>query len=172
MLAALVALLCLAAVARPHEIMPPLWRARWLFVSIIGVYSLTQSAALAGADYFFNPSLAGLAEGARQATRLALLIGVLVWLFPRSARAELLYAIYFVLLPLRVLRVDGERIAVRLGLTMHLALATSRASLAELLLPDTSQAVPEVIALPRPAFRAADFILIGGLIAVTLWIRW
>lgn len=171
-LAALALLVLLWALVRPAEIVPALWRGRWLFISIVGIYTFTQPAAASGEPYLFAASLAGLLNGLEQAARLAVLIAALVGLFPSSARAELLYAIYLALQPLRFVRVDAERVAIRLGLTMHLALASKRASLAELLVPDMSQTVPAVISLPRPAFRGIDYILVAGAIAVTIYAVW
>lgn len=171
LLAALALLLLLWALIRPAEIVPALWRGRWLFISIVGIYTFTQPAS-AGDAYLFAASLAGLLNGLEQAARLAVLIAALVGLFPSSARAELLYAIYLALQPLRFLRVDAERVAIRLGLTMHLALASKRASLAELLVSDMRQTVPTVISLPRPAFRGIDYILVAGAIAVTIYVAW
>lgn len=153
------------------EVVKALRRVRWLFISIICVYAFTQTSAPSGDSYFVGASGDGLLRGLEQAARLALLIGALVWLFPKSARAELLYAIYLILIPLRIIRVDAERVAIRLALTMHLALEAPRGSLAALLLPDSQASVPATISLPRSSFGALDIALVAALMIaiVSLW---
>ena len=149
--------------------LPALRRTRWFFISIVAVYTFSKPVVDA---YSFGANWAGFLHGLEQVARLAILIGALVWLFPKSARDELLYAIYLLLLPLRPLGVDAERVAVRLGLTMQFALDGPRGSLSQLLAQSRQQTVPARIVLPRPPFRLGDVILIAALAAVTAIALW
>lgn len=163
------ALLVLAALRRLNEILPALRRTRWLFISIIAIYTFTKPAINA---YSFGASWAGFLHGLEQVAQLAILIGALVWLFPKSARDELLYAIYLLLQPFRLVGVDAERVAVRLGLTMQLALDGPRGSLTELLIPSRQSTIPSLIVLPRPPFKIADTFILAALAAITAVALW
>lgn len=162
-------LLLLAALRRPAEMLSALLRTRWLFISITAIYTFTKPAFDA---YSFGASWAGVLHGLEQVARLAILIGALVWLFPKSARDELLYAIYLLLLPLRVVGVDAERVTVRLGLAMQFALDGPRGSLTELLTPSRQQTIPAAIALPQAPFRITDVLILIALAAVTAIAVW
>lgn len=163
------ALLLLAASRQPAEMLAALRRTRWLFISIIAIYTFTKPALDA---YSFGASWAGFVHGLEQVVRLAILIGALVWLFPKSARDELLYAIYLLLLPLRVVGVDAERVAVRLGLTMQLALDSPRGGLTELLTLSGQQVIPAAIVLARAPFSIVDALILLALTAETAMALW
>lgn len=127
-------LLALPLRARDAGAWRMLRRARWLLLSLLLVYAFATpgdpALPILGA---YSPTLQGLAGGALQAWRLALLLLALSLLLRACPREALLDGLYTLLRPFRALGLDPERVAVRLWLTLHYA---------------EHQAMPRIRALP------------------------
>lgn len=98
-----------------------LWRLKFLFLSIGVLYLLLTPgtplwpALHAGA----TPSREGLAEGLLRVVALAALLVAVHWLMRTLTRSELVAGLAWALRPLRLLRMDVDRLAVRLVLTLE-----------------------------------------------------
>jgi hypothetical protein len=97
-----------------------LWRARWLFLSILLVYLwFTPGTPIFGAEL---PTWEGVALGLHRAGVLALVILMANLLVQRSSVNELLAGLYGLTLPLEPLGFPRERFAVRAVLTLDYAI--------------------------------------------------
>lgn len=98
---------------------PLLRRMRWLFLSLLVVYLwFTPGQPLLPA-IASQPTLEGVLEGLQRITALALLAMAASLLMQSMTREILITALYRLLSPLRWLRVQPERIAVRITLTLE-----------------------------------------------------
>lgn len=98
---------------------PLLRRMRWLFLSLLVVYLwFTPGQPLLPA-IASQPTLEGVLEGLQRISALALLALAASLLLQSMTREVLIAALYSLLSPLRWLRVQPERIAVRLTLTLE-----------------------------------------------------
>lgn len=117
------------AVAGPR-FMRLMVRARWLFLSLLLIYTLaTPGQPLGDALPLSSMTGEGVAGGAQQALRLAILLASLALLLQWLSREQLLAGIYGLLRPLRLAGINPERFAVRLGLTLSYADALPAAKL-------------------------------------------
>ncbi len=97
-------------------------RTRWLLLSLILVYAFaTPGESLVPAFGDYGPSREGLFSGGLQALRLAALLAGLAALLSGASRDRILAGLYFLLHPLSRLRVDIDRIAARVWLTLYYA---------------------------------------------------
>jgi len=98
---------------------PLLRRMRWLFLSLLIVYLwFTPGQPLLPA-IASQPTLEGVLEGLQRISALALLALAASLLMQSMTREALIAALYRLLSPLRWLRVQPERIAVRITLTLE-----------------------------------------------------
>lgn len=98
---------------------PLLRRMRWLFLSLLVVYLwFTPGQPLLPA-IASQPTLEGVLEGLQRISALALLALAASLLIQSMTREALIAALYRLLSPLRWLRVQPERIAVRITLTLE-----------------------------------------------------
>lgn len=122
MLGASMALAILLIIARGAEFGRLLRRTRLLLLSLVLIYAFASPGTpLLPAVGAASPTLQGLAAGALQAWRIALLIGALALLLESCPRNELLSGLYVLLRPFKVTGLEAERIAVRVWLTLHYA---------------------------------------------------
>lgn len=97
-------------------------RTRWLLLSLIMVYAFaTPGEPLVPSFDQYSPSREGLLGGGLQALRLAALLAGLAALLTAVSRERFLAGLYFLLRPLVRLRVDIDRVAARIWLTLHYA---------------------------------------------------
>lgn len=156
-----VAALALTALAVP-DIALGWQRSRWLFASLLIVYIGVDQETM---RWGFHAS--GITPAVEQIARLAIMIGLLAMLFPRSAANELIYAIYLLLRPLRRLGISPERIALRIGLTMQFALQAQPGDLLSRL-EDIREAKTATLVLNRIAVRPGDYVFGALLLAVMI----
>lgn len=98
---------------------PLLRRMRWLFLSLLVVYFwFTPGQPLLPA-IASQPTLEGVLEGLQRISALALLALAASLLMQSMTREVLITALYRLLLPLRWLGVQPERVAVRITLTLE-----------------------------------------------------
>lgn len=97
-------------------------RTRWIMLSLMLVYAYsTPGQPFLGVLGIFSPSREGLSDGVLQLTRLLSALASLAILLDRLNRQELIAGLYTLLVPLKLIRVSRDRVAVRLALTLHYA---------------------------------------------------
>ncbi len=97
-----------------------MYRARWIFLSLMLIYAYaTPGDALW--QGMFAPSREGVEEGALQLLRLLSVLSGLAILLTSLTREKLISGIYALLYPLRYVGLAPQRAAVRLALTLHYA---------------------------------------------------
>ena len=141
-------------------------RARWLLLMLwlILAYN-TPGEALH--DLAWAPTYEGMAEANLQAARLLVMLGSLAWLFNRLGREGLVGALWGLLLPVRSLGVDSERVVVRLSLVLeNLQFPPEKGAWKKMLDAEQEYAAgPMVLHFNQPAWRATDTLaalVIGG----------
>lgn len=164
---ALAMLISLPSIVRPW--LAYIRRARWLLLVLWFILAYnTPGEAFQG--FAWAPTYEGVAEANLHALRLLLMLGCLAWLFNRLGHDVLLSGLWGLLLPLRWLGLDIERLLVRLALVLEsLQSPPERGAWKQMLhvQPDFSSG-PEVLQLNLPAWHLWDhvaIILISALFA-------
>lgn len=157
--------LWLAATRNP-AFLPLLRRARWLFASLLLVYGFATPGAPLWAA-IPAPSWEGVALGAMQTWRIALMLAGLSLLTAATPAAELISGIHALLRPLATLGIDPGRFALRLALTLEYARRQDpvrgrnwRDALAAALEPEPGPSAPVVVDA-RP-FTWRDTLVLGA----------
>ncbi|HUW76945.1 MAG TPA: CbiQ family ECF transporter T component [Gallionella sp.] len=97
-------------------------RTRWIMLSLMLVYAYTTPGQpLLDALGILSPSREGLGDGVLQLTRLLSALAGLAILLDRLHRQQLIAGLYTLLVPLKLIGVSRDRVAVRLALTLHYA---------------------------------------------------
>lgn len=97
-------------------------RTRYLLISLLLIYGYATPGELIYPEAgIFSPSLEGLQLGCVQAWRLFLLLAGLALLFRTTPRSDLLSGLYILMLPLKYLGINVDKIAVRIWLTLQYA---------------------------------------------------
>lgn len=97
-------------------------RTRWIMLSLMLVYAYsTPGQPFLEALGIFSPSREGLGDGVLQLTRLLSALASLAILLDRLPRQQLIAGLYTLLVPLKLIGVSRDRVAVRLALTLHYA---------------------------------------------------
>lgn len=155
------------------RLMQLLQRSRWLLLGMVLVYAWQLPGAPLIEGLAYSPSREGVTAGLIQAWRLAamlLLIDLLILRLPADA---LLAGIASLLWPLRALGLPAERIALRLGLTLH-ALGNPAPRRRRLLADAEATALnlPDRLTLSLPAWRPADGLILSlaALVLGALWL--
>ena len=142
-------------------------RARWLLL-VLWLIMAYNTPGEAFQDFAWAPTYEGATEANLHVLRLLLMLGCLAWLFKRLGHDGLLSGLWGLLLPLRWLGMDAERLLVRLALVLeNLQSPPERGAWKQMLhaQPDFSSG-PEVLQLSLPAWRMLDrfaIILISAL---------
>jgi len=124
MMASGLILLC-AILISGHKLILLLRRTRWVMLSLLLIYAFTTPGwALFELLGVFSPTREGLADGAIQMMRLLATLAALAILLESLHRQHLIAGLYTLFLPMRILGVSRERLAVRLALTLHYAEVT------------------------------------------------
>lgn len=146
--------------------LPMLRRARWLLASLLLVYGFATPGAALWEGY---PALSreGVALGAMQTWRIALMLAGLSVLMAATPPAALISGIHALLRPLATLGLDPGRFALRLALTLEYARQQVpvrgrnwRDSLAAALEPEPGPPAPVVVEA-RP-FTWRDYLAVGA----------
>lgn len=179
LLLALTAALMLVALSRHAAgLRRMLRRSRFLFLMLLLIYAFaTPGEYVRGWPVEFAPTYEGLVQGAQQVLRLAAILVALAILLACNPRENLMGGIYWLIAPLRRLRVRPERFAARLWLTLHYveeAPAEPRGSLWDALdqvgLDDTM--TESGIRMDVPAMQGWDWVMLGGLCLLCLVVWW
>jgi energy-coupling factor transport system permease protein len=116
------ALTFIAYKAHAKRLMTLLRRTRWIIVSLLIVYSfMTPGEAMWRMQYVLSPTKEGVVDGLMQLSRLVCVLAGLSILLTLLTQQKLISGLYTLSYPLRFVGVSRERIAVRLGLTLHYA---------------------------------------------------
>lgn len=163
--------------ARPTIV--PAWggylrRSRWLLLTLWLILAFNTPGD-AWLDQAWAPTEQGVREASLQATRLALMLGLLAWLFATLGRDGLVAALWGVCLPLRKLGVDTAPFVVRLSLVLDHQQHAHRGSDWRAILQGALPPVdgPDRVKIDLPAWRTRDTlgVLLGSgmLFGVVLW---
>ena len=115
-------ILLLALLVSPHKLMQLLRRTRWIILSLFLIYAYgTPGQNLIEALGIFSPSRQGLGDGVLQLIRLLAALAGLAVLLDRLHRQQLIAGLYTLFVPLQLIGLSRERVAVRLALTLHYA---------------------------------------------------
>jgi len=115
-------ILVLALLVSPHKLMQLLRRTRWIMLSLFLIYAYgTPGQDLIEALGMFSPSRQGLGDGVLQLIRLLAALAGLAVLLDRLHCQELIAGLYTLFVPLQLIGLSRERVAVRLALTLHYA---------------------------------------------------
>lgn len=115
-------ILSLALLVSPHKLMQLLRRTRWIMLSLFLIYAYgTPGQNLIEALGMFSPSRQGLGDGILQLIRLLAALAGLAVLLDRLHRQQLIAGLYTLFVPLQLIGLSRERVAVRLALTLHYA---------------------------------------------------
>lgn len=149
-------------------------RTRWILISILLIYAYaTPGEPLWERLGMFSPASEGLLAGIGQLFRLLTILAGLSILLSSLSPSQLLSGLYSLLLPLRILGLSRERVAVRLALTLKYAEAALQqktdnwtGSLEHLLTPVKFE--PDSMELYRVQYASRDLVLLAGVSAVLL----
>lgn len=138
-------------------------RARWLLATLwlILAYGTPGEAFF---DLSWAPTDAGVAEGGVHVLRLALLLGLLGWLFERLDRPRLVAGLWVAARPLAALGVAADRLVVRLALVFdYLEHVPPRGTWRHLLDEANMPADgPAALQLEIPPWARRDTLLLAG----------
>lgn len=112
--------LLVALVFYPRLLRSMLRRSRWLLFTLLLIYAFTTPGEYpAWWALDFAPTYEGIAHGAIQAGRLAVMLAGLAILLGSTPRDALMAGIFLAVAPMRWLGFSPERFASRLWLTLH-----------------------------------------------------
>lgn len=95
-------------------------RLKWVFIVTILVFIFnTPGEHVAGWPFPISPSYEGLIAATTQVLRLALMLAVISHILAINTRERLIAGLYFLLQPLQFFKMDVQRFAARLWLTLH-----------------------------------------------------
>jgi energy-coupling factor transporter transmembrane protein EcfT len=154
------------------------WRMRYVFLLLLLVYGYaTPGSALVTALQDWSPTREGLRQAGEQILRLAVAFAGLSVLLSAIPGKEMIAGLFTVLGPLRLLRVDVERLTVRFALTLDYARSarerTFRQLLDDLRAPPAQAEVIDSIVLPSFAMSWRDILVLSlafaGVLVVFQW---
>lgn len=138
-----------------------IYRARWLLLTLWLILSYnTPGEAVMGMSW--APTYEGIADADLQATRLVLMLGFLAWLSVRLGRDGLVSALWGVLQPLQVLRVDTQRLVIRLSLVLaNLQTPQEKGSWRRMMAADAPlKDGPNIVHVALPRWVASDTLIV------------
>lgn len=102
-----------------HDAWRLLRRTRWLMLVLLLTYSYTLPGHALWSEWAWaSPTVEGTKLGLERILRLALIVIALAILLAGTERPRLIYGLYVLARPLKVLGFDRHAFAVRLGLTL------------------------------------------------------
>lgn len=160
-----------------HKLVHLVRRTRWIMFTLWLIYAYSTPGDTLF-DSMFSPSLEGLQEGGLQLMRLLAALAGLAILLDRLHRQQLIAGLYSLLLPMKLLGLSRERLAVRLALTLHYAevVMLRKLSWQDSLLTLKSESgelktESRTIELPVFLFSAGDG-LVMMVCMLMLWVVW
>lgn len=156
-----------------REFLKLLRRVRYILLFLLIVYAFnTPGEYLPGWDFSIAPTYEGIATGVEQALRISMILAGLALLLVTTGRELMIAGLYCLAQPFRYLRLDPERFAVRLWLTLYYVEHSSETrrqnSLHQLLriedLMETDDSAPEKIVLIKPEMKWQDTLTLTMLV--------
>ncbi len=96
-------------------------RLRWFFLSIMILYLwFMPGVPLLPAFGSYSPSRQGLIEGLVRCAVLIVILNLVHWLVGTTSRAQLIQGVYWLMRPVRCMRLKPEALAVRLALVLEI----------------------------------------------------
>lgn len=143
-------------------------RSRWLLLSLLLVLAWSVAGEPLWIDPSFpSPTVEGLHDGALQALRLALALGMVATLLATTPDAEMMVGCRVLLAPLTRLGVDVDRAVVRLSLVLHYAAESPRQGWRGLLEP-AAPSGPERLVLSVPSVALRDWLVLAVVLVASL----
>lgn len=144
-------------------------RARWLLLTLWLILAYGTPGE-AWRNLPWAPTEAGLYEASLHAVRLAVMLGLLAWLFQALPRGRLMAGLWVLVQPLRWLHIDADRLVVRLALVFdYLEKAPPKGSWRHLLDEHPWAAGGlDVVRIELPRWRPRDTGLVAGAAFVML----
>ncbi len=158
-----------------------LQRMKWLLLTLIVLYAFStpgeyvQQLTLVP----IRPTYEGLVAGLTQMLSIIIMLACLAMLLSTTRRAQLIGGIYQLLLPLKYLRFNPEKFAVRTWLTLHYVetrkpvMQTKTFNLEKLLAFEVNEQESYDAAIPIEVtpFGLHDYVILIGILAVyCIWI--
>jgi energy-coupling factor transporter transmembrane protein EcfT len=120
LLIALVLLLLVLMRVKNHQFYRLIKRLKWFYLVMFLIFALnTPGEYVANWPLSVGPTYEGVREGFAQLLRISLTLGALSLILANNNKQRLISGLYFLLSPLKILRLDVERFAARLWLTLH-----------------------------------------------------
>lgn len=95
-------------------------RAKWLLLAMLVIYALTTPGEyIKSWPLELAPTYEGIYHGLMQSMRLIIMLAGLALLNELTSREELIAGFYVLLMPLKCLKLEPERFAARLWLTLY-----------------------------------------------------
>lgn len=146
-------------------------RTRWIMLTLLLIYAYsTPGTPLADGLGMLAPSREGVIDGMHQLLRLIAALAGLAILLDRLHQSKLIAGLYTLFIPLQLMGISRERLAVRLALTLHYAEVgilrdnhTWQSSLRNLLDPQDATGHQKQIELPLYRFVSGDVWLLAGM---------
>jgi len=143
-------------------------RSRWLLLSLLLVLAWSVAGEpLWIAGLLPSPTVEGLHDGALQALRLALALGMVAALLATTPDAEMMLGCRVLLAPLTRLGVDVDRAVVRLSLVLHYAAESPRQGWRDLLEP-AAPSGPERLVLSASSVALRDWLVLAVVIVASV----
>lgn len=160
-----------------HKFRQLLRRTRWIMLTLLIIYAYsTPGTPLYDALGMLAPSREGVVDGMHQLLRLIAALAGLAILLDRLHQAKLIAGLYTLFIPLQLIGLSRERLAVRLALTLHYAevailrdTQTWQSNLRNLLAPQDMRGHQKQIELPLCRFVSGDVWLFTGMV-LTLYL--
>lgn len=157
-------------------------RVRWLLFFLLLIFAFNTPGEYIkewplDAGQAFAPTYEGLSSGLLQAAKLCIMLAGLSFLLATTDREKLIAGFYLLAIPLRMIKLDPERFAARLWLTLHYVEQAPKApmgktvvrhhltdSIAKLsTIDERVEGAPENIELVLPHLTWRDFLVVIGL---------
>lgn len=156
-------------------------RSRWLLLVLL----LMHAYSLPGTPLWpalgaYGPSQIGLRSGLLQSWRLMLVLAMLAVLMTRLSREAILTGMYTLMIPLRYVGLEPERMAVRIWLTMRYAEVlmedARRVSFKQRLQqlsspPAGGEEMMQSLELPLQRSGWLDYVCIASVVVLGIWVR-
>ena len=148
-----------------------IWRARWLVLSLLVVFSWGVSGTPLW-SFSFAPTEEGVLEGATHLGRLLLVLVAVATFLEYVSVEELLSATHVLLKPLRFFGLDPDRGVVRLMLVMRAVESMPRPRDWRVLIAATDAAGGECLEVVAQRFRGADYAIAFAMLLVAVYCRY
>lgn len=160
------------------EFLKLLKRVRYILLFLFIVYAFNTPGEYWPGWYFsIAPTYEGIATGFEQALRISMVLAGLALLLVTTSRELMIAGLYCLAQPFKYLRLDPERFAVRLWLTLyyveHSPETSHKNSLHQLInlekLMEIDTSAPGMIILIKPEIRWYDMCMLAGLMLLGIY---